>query len=63
MAMFHMANDSHLFRTAPGEGLLSLYETKDDPQFDHRFATYEDCTRLGRLLGKMDEWRKIRRVR
>jgi hypothetical protein len=45
MAMFHMANDSHLFRTAPGEGLLSLYETKDDPQFDHRFATYEDCTR------------------
>lgn len=25
MAIFHMANDSHLFRTAPGEGLLPLY--------------------------------------
>ena len=42
MAMFHMANDSHLFRTASGEELLSLYEAKMIRQFDHRFATYED---------------------
>ncbi|MBX0331454.1 hypothetical protein K2Z83_27765 [Oscillochloris sp. ZM17-4] len=26
MAMFHMSNDSHLFQSAPGEGLLPLYE-------------------------------------
>ncbi|MDW8224344.1 MAG: hypothetical protein RMJ82_15485, partial [Gemmatales bacterium] len=47
--MFHMANDSHLFHTAPGEGLLPLYEAKLIWQFDHRWATYEhgetrDCT-------------------
>jgi hypothetical protein len=28
MAMFHMANDSPLFHTVPGEGLLPLYEPK-----------------------------------
>ena len=42
MAIFHMANNSHLFRTASGEELLSLYEAKMIRQFDHRFATYED---------------------
>jgi tRNA(fMet)-specific endonuclease VapC len=41
MAIFHMANDSHLFRTAPGEGPLPLYEAKMIRQFDHRFVTYE----------------------
>ena len=41
MTMFHMSNDSHLFRNAPGEGLLPLYEAKLMHQFDHRFATYE----------------------
>ncbi|MBX6330735.1 MAG: N-6 DNA methylase, partial [Gemmatimonadaceae bacterium] len=47
--MFHMSNDSHLFRTAPGPGLVPLYEAKMIHQFDHRFATYtggdEDSTR------------------
>ena len=41
LRMFDMSNDSHLFRNAPGEGLLPLYEAKLMHQFDHRFATYE----------------------
>jgi hypothetical protein len=35
-----MSNDSHLFRTAPGRGLVPLYEAKMIHQFDHRWATY-----------------------
>ncbi len=41
MAMFHMSNDSHLFKDEPAEGLLPLYEAKMFHQFDHRWATYE----------------------
>lgn len=41
MAMFHMANDSHLFRNVPDEGLVPLYEAKLLHQFTHRWATYE----------------------
>jgi hypothetical protein len=41
MTMFHMSNDSHLFREAAGEGLLPLYEAKLMWHFDHRFASYE----------------------
>ncbi|ARM01793.1 hypothetical protein BOC59_18570 [Burkholderia pseudomallei] len=44
--MFHMSNDSGLFRDAPsslGELLLlPLYEAKMIHQFDHRWATYVD---------------------
>lgn len=47
--LFNMTSDSHLFRTAPGPGLVPLYEAKMIHQFDHRFATYtggdEDSTR------------------
>ena len=39
MAMFHMANDSGLFKTALGEGLLPLYEGKMVQAFDHRAAS------------------------
>ena len=41
LAMFHMSNDSGLFRDAPGDGLLPLYEAKLLHQYDHRWATYE----------------------
>jgi hypothetical protein len=41
MAMFHMSNDSGLFRDEPFEGGLPLYEAKMIHQFDHRWATYE----------------------
>ena len=34
---FDMTNDSHLFKTEPGPGRLSLYEGKMIWQFDHRF--------------------------
>jgi hypothetical protein len=44
MSMFHMANDSHLFQTAPTAGLLPLYEAKMMWHFDHRFTTYEGAT-------------------
>lgn len=40
MAMFHMANDSGLFRNEPGDDLVPLYEAKMFHQFDHRWATY-----------------------
>ena len=46
MAMFHMSNDSPLFRTAAQRDELSrpvpLYEAKMVHQFDHRWATYMD---------------------
>lgn len=41
MTMFHMSNDSHLFREAPGDRLVSVYEGKFIWHFDHRFASYE----------------------
>jgi hypothetical protein len=41
MAMLHMSNDSHLFRSEAGAGLLPLYEAKMMYQYDHRFASYE----------------------
>ena len=41
MTMFHMSNDSHLFKDAPEEGLLPLYEAKLMHQFNHRWATYD----------------------
>ncbi|MGB9590911.1 MAG: hypothetical protein ACPL1K_00145, partial [Candidatus Kryptoniota bacterium] len=40
-AMLHMANDSSLFHTSPGPGLVPLYEAKLIHQFDHRFATFD----------------------
>ena len=40
MAMFHMANDSHLFLEANGSDLVPLYEPKLMHQFDHRWATF-----------------------
>jgi hypothetical protein len=39
--LFNMTSDSGLFQTAPGEGLVPLYEAKMLHQFDHRWATYE----------------------
>jgi hypothetical protein len=46
-SMFHMSNDSGLFRfepAAPGEvPRLPLYEAKMIHQFDHRWATYVDA--------------------
>ena len=40
MAMLHMSNDSHLFKTEPAPDRLPLYEAKLIHQFDHRWATY-----------------------
>lgn len=40
MRQFDMANDSHLFFDAPGDGRLPLYEAKMIHQFDHRWASY-----------------------
>jgi hypothetical protein len=38
MAMFHMANDSHLFHAAPTPGRVPLYEGKMVWLYDHRAA-------------------------
>ncbi len=47
--LFNMTSDSGLFRSAPGPGLVPLYEAKMIHHFDHRWATYtggdEDSTR------------------
>jgi len=40
-AMFHMSNDSGLFRDAPAADLVPLYEAKLLHQYDHRWATYD----------------------
>ncbi|AOV02870.1 MULTISPECIES: Eco57I restriction-modification methylase domain-containing protein [Pseudomonadota] len=40
MTMFHMSNDSHLFKDEPAAEHLPLYEAKLIHQFDHRWATY-----------------------
>jgi hypothetical protein len=42
MSMFHMSNDSGLFKNEAGNNLLPLYEAKMFHQFDHRWATYTD---------------------
>jgi hypothetical protein len=41
--MFHMSNDSHLFKDSSASGRLPLYEAKLIHQFDHRWATYTAC--------------------
>lgn len=38
--MFHMSNDSHLFKDSSASDHLPLYEAKLIHQFDHRWATY-----------------------
>ncbi|VCU68818.1 putative type I restriction enzymeP M protein [Pigmentiphaga humi] len=38
--MFHMSNDSHLFRDGDSPDSLPLYEAKMIHQFDHRWANY-----------------------
>jgi len=42
MTMFHMSNDSGLFKNEAGDGLVPLYEAKMFHQFTHRWATYTD---------------------
>ena len=44
MTMFHMTNDSALFRDSPAENRLPLYEAKMIHQFDHRYGTYDGQT-------------------
>ena len=43
-AMFHMSNNSGLFKDAPAEDRFPLYEAKMLHQFDHRWGTYENAT-------------------
>ena len=55
MRMFDMANDSGLFRSAPGDGLLPLYEAKMVWHFDHRFSTYEGATQQQLNAGSLPQ--------
>ncbi|NWJ46751.1 MAG: N-6 DNA methylase [Chloroflexi bacterium] len=41
LRMLDMSNDSHLFHSMPGVGLLPLYEAKLLHQFTHRWGTYD----------------------
>ncbi len=47
LRMIDMANDSGLFRTEPGDGLLPLYEAKMIWQYDHRSGSYEGRAERG----------------
>ena len=40
--LFHMAEDSYLFKDNPGDGLAPLYEAKLMHLYDHRWATYHE---------------------
>ncbi len=40
--LFHMSNDSKLFRDEPAEDLLPLYEAKMMHIYDHRWASFAD---------------------
>lgn len=42
MSMFHMANDSGLFKNEPGEGLVPLYEAKMFYIYNHRYGSYSE---------------------
>lgn len=42
MRMFDMSNDSGLFASEPGEGLLPLYEAKMFWHYNHRYGDYND---------------------
>ncbi|MHC5916246.1 MAG: Eco57I restriction-modification methylase domain-containing protein [Nostoc sp.] len=44
MAMFHMANDSGLFKNEYDDSLVPLYEAKFIHQFDHHYSTYKGAT-------------------
>jgi hypothetical protein len=51
MTMFHMSNDSHLFKYEAGNNLVPLYEAKMFHQFDHRYSTYENATQANLNAG------------
>lgn len=55
LTMFHMANDSELFETAPGHALDPLYEAKMMHHFDHRYATYEGATQANVNEGSLPQ--------
>jgi len=42
MRMLDMSNDSHLFKAAPAQNRLPLYEAKLIHHFDHRWASYQE---------------------
>ncbi|NPV48386.1 MAG: DUF559 domain-containing protein [Armatimonadetes bacterium] len=60
--LFNMSSDSGLFATAPGPGLVPLYEAKMIWHYDHRYGTYEGATRAqlnaGTLPRLSDEQRQ-----
>lgn len=49
--MFDMSNDSVLFKSEAGNGLVPLYEAKMFHQFDHRYSTYEGATQANLNAG------------
>jgi N-6 DNA Methylase len=55
MTMFHMANDSGLFKNKGDNDLVPLYEAKMFHQFDHRFATYENASQVDINSGRLPQ--------
>lgn len=53
--MFHMSNDSKLFREHPALDALPLFEGKMIYHFNHRFGTYEGQTQAQANQGKLPE--------
>jgi Alw26I/Eco31I/Esp3I family type II restriction m6 adenine DNA methyltransferase len=56
---FHMTNDSHLFKTEPGEGRLPLYEGKMIHQFTHQWGKpkywIDESEARSSLIGKKNK--------
>ncbi len=60
LRMIDMANDSGMFRSESGDGLLPLYEAKMIWHFDHRFASLIGRENsAGRLSRKYEGWYSV----
>lgn len=55
MRMFDMSSDSNLFKTAPGQGLVPLYEAKMLHLYTHRWASYRGTDTKDFTLEELQE--------
>lgn len=55
MTMFHMSNDSYLFKNEQTNNCLPLYEAKMFFKYDHRYSTYEGATQAQLNTGTLPQ--------
>jgi hypothetical protein len=59
--MFHMSNDSNLFRNEDDNNRLPLYEAKMIWQFDHRYTSFEFATQANLNAGILPQTTSIQK--